>query len=88
MQTFPDAFSFQGTAVQRIQQIGNAIPPMLAETMGRHIVHCGFEGSAGVDQGRLLGFSLTKASAMSPSLAQTRSRLEKLRGKAEQARLF
>ena len=88
VQTFPDAFSFEGTAAQRIQQIGNAIPPMLAEALGRHVLQYGFDGVIGSGLGRLLGFSLTKASAMSAALAHTRSRLLKLTGAYEQATLF
>ncbi len=33
LQTFPDSFVFAGSAASRIQQIGNAIPPMLARTV-------------------------------------------------------
>lgn len=76
VQTFPDAFLFDGSAAQRIQQVGNAVPPLLAEVMGRHIMAFGFEGSA--TKGELIGFSLTKASAMSPALARTHSRLQSL----------
>ncbi len=78
VQTFPDAFLFEGTAAQRIRQIGNAIPPLLAETMGRYIMACGFEGSTPQSQCGLIGFSLTKASAMSPALSRMHSRLQLL----------
>jgi DNA (cytosine-5)-methyltransferase 1 len=88
VQTFPDAFSFEGSAEQRIQQIGNAIPPRLAEVFGKHVLHCGFDRVVEGGPGRLVGFSLTKASAISPALAHTRSRLLMLTGSHEQATLF
>lgn len=87
-QTFPDTFVFEGSAAQRIKQIGNAIPPMLAEVIGLHLSRYGFEGEAGETSGRLLGFTLTKASAMSPALAQTQSRLLKLSRPHHQPSLF
>ena len=34
IQTFPDSFRFAGTPSNRYQQIGNAVPPMLAESVG------------------------------------------------------
>ena len=37
LQTFPDSFEFAGSAASRIQQIGNAIPPMLARAVAEHI---------------------------------------------------
>jgi DNA (cytosine-5)-methyltransferase 1 len=88
VQTFPDSFVFKGNNAQQIQQIGNAIPPLLAETFGRHLRHYGFDCAATNEKGQLLGFSLTKASAMSPALAHTYSKLLKLTQKNEQLALF
>ena len=34
LQTFPDWFRFAGTPTQRFRQIGNAVPPLLAESVG------------------------------------------------------
>jgi DNA (cytosine-5)-methyltransferase 1 len=77
LQGFPDGFEFSGSAVDQIQQIGNAIPPMLAEVFARHIrLNLGFESSDQKATGALLGFSLTKADAMSPSLRRTHLLLE------------
>lgn len=68
IQTFPDDFIFWGTAAQKIQQIGNAIPPVLARIFAEHIRDdYGFSGSF-QRKGKLLGFLLTKAGAMSPAL--------------------
>ena len=38
IQTFPDWFRFAGHPSNRFRQIGNAVPPMLAEAIGRSIV--------------------------------------------------
>ena len=40
IQTFPDSFVFSGTKVQVARQIGNAVPPLLAEKLGRQLVRC------------------------------------------------
>jgi len=38
LQTFPDWFRFAGTPTQRFRQIGNAVPPLLAEAVGLELV--------------------------------------------------
>ena len=77
LQGFPDEFVFSGNAAEQIKQIGNAIPPLLAETFARHIQkRYGFESKAENSSGALLGFSLTKADAMSPALRRTHELLE------------
>jgi DNA (cytosine-5)-methyltransferase 1 len=71
IQTFPDSFSFCGNASQKIQQVGNAIPPLLARIFAEHIKdNYGFDCDV-VSSGKILGFLLTKAGAMSPALKQT-----------------
>lgn len=37
VQTFPDWFRFAGQPTLRLRQIGNAVPPMLAEAVGRQL---------------------------------------------------
>lgn len=37
LQDFPDAYPFQGTKTQRARQIGNAVPPTLAEVIVRAV---------------------------------------------------
>jgi len=71
IQTFPDSFDLQGNPSERIQQIGNAIPPLFARIIGEHIAKkYGFSGMPD-GLGCLLHYSLTKASAMSPALKKT-----------------
>jgi DNA (cytosine-5)-methyltransferase 1 len=38
LQSFPDTWTFVGTRAQQVRQIGNAVPPLLAETIGREIL--------------------------------------------------
>lgn len=78
IQTFPDSFNFIGNNSQKIQQIGNAIPPMLARILAEHIKDdYGFKIKK-KSSGKLLGFVLTKAGAMSPALKRTESLLDGL----------
>jgi DNA (cytosine-5)-methyltransferase 1 len=37
LQTFPDRFAFAGSRIEIARQIGNAVPPRLAEVLARHI---------------------------------------------------
>ncbi len=37
LQGFPDSFHFTGTTIQQSHQIGNAVPPLLAEIIGRNL---------------------------------------------------
>ena len=37
LQTFPDEFDFVGASSSKFRQIGNAVPPMLAEVIGRSL---------------------------------------------------
>jgi DNA (cytosine-5)-methyltransferase 1 len=37
LQTFPDSFVFCGTKDSQYQQVGNAVPPMLAKALAEHI---------------------------------------------------
>lgn len=90
IQTFPDSFIFCGNASQKIQQVGNAIPPLLARIFAEHVKDdYGFDSMA-VSSGKLLGFLLTKAGAMSPALKRTELLLSGIlnKKKDQQGNLF
>ena len=79
LQTFPDWFVFAGSAASRIQQIGNAIPPMLAQAVAEHIARSyGFQARYHDAARPALRFRLTRSEGMSPALAQTESLLTEL----------
>jgi DNA (cytosine-5)-methyltransferase 1 len=79
LQTFPDWFEFAGSAASRIQQIGNAIPPMLARAIGEHIAaKYGFGLKYSGIRYPSLRFCLTRSEGMSPALSQTESLLSEL----------
>lgn len=89
IQTFPDSFSFYGNASQKIQQVGNAIPPLLARIFAEHIKDDYGFNSGVVSSGKMLGFLLTKAGAMSPALKRTDLLLSGiLNNKVQQGDLF
>lgn len=90
LQTFPDSFVFAGSAASRIQQIGNAIPPILARTIAEHISeNFGFQLRYSGPETPKLRFRLTRSEGMSPALARTESVLmELVNSKAVQLVLF
>ncbi len=43
-QSFPDSFEFLGSMASQFRQVGNAVPPILAESIGRAIIeNCSFK---------------------------------------------
>ncbi|MCF6337451.1 MAG: DNA cytosine methyltransferase [Gammaproteobacteria bacterium] len=90
IQTFPDTFNFCGNASQKIQQIGNAIPPLLARIFAEHIKDDYDFNAKAISSGKMLGFLLTKANAMSPALKRTELLLGGLlnNNKDQQGNLF
>jgi DNA (cytosine-5)-methyltransferase 1 len=78
IQTFPDDFIFCGSSGDKIQQIGNAIPPLLAKAFAKHIMKLGFEIVEAKSNGELLGFTLSKSEGLSPALQKTKNLLSKL----------
>jgi len=81
LQTFPDSFVFCGNAGSRIQQIGNAIPPLLAFTIAEHIAKKhGFVAPAENTERSALRFRLTRSEGMSPALKSTAVLLGELTG--------
>ena len=84
IQTFPDPYRFHGNAASVAQQIGNAVPPLAAAVIARHLqVLDGTFGSgmqpAPGSESRLLGFVLTEATGMSEALQKTEILLNSLR---------
>ena len=77
IQTFPDDFSFSGTDAQKMQQIGNAIPPAFAKQIAERIIACD-NNSSGKNHASLLYLDVTKSTAKSPALSKTCGMLEKL----------
>ena len=71
IQTFPDDFKFIGRTSEKMQQIGNAVPPLMARIFAEHIRdEYGFSGQP-TTKGRLISYSVTKADATSPALKKT-----------------
>lgn len=69
IQTFADDFVFSGKLADQALLIGNAVPPLFAEQVAKHLAA---ELQAGVEQnagpGRLLSFVPTMSTGMSPAL--------------------
>lgn len=68
IQTFPDTFRFLGTVAERMQLIGNAVPPALALIIASSLAR---DLRSAVDitgPGRLVTFIPTVSSGMSPAL--------------------
>lgn len=89
LQTFPDDFVFCGPVAASLQQIANAVPPLLAEQIAVHI--CNHYGFSTVYESRKphLKFSLTQSTGMSPALRKTEHLLNELVGDEEaQLQLF
>jgi len=62
-----------------MRHIGNAIPPKLARSFAEYIKNYGFLPNKKMGYGTLIGFTLTKAVAMSPSLRKTAHLLDRLK---------
>jgi DNA (cytosine-5)-methyltransferase 1 len=82
IQTFPDQFDWVGNNASVVQQIGNAVPPLAAERLAKHLQTIdGAFGSglqADVADPSLLGFVLTESYGMSPALKMTEGLLAEL----------
>ena len=78
LQTFPDDFRFAGTQAERALLIGNAVPPLLGEVLGRHLKRALRESGAikmPASPG-LKSFVVTPGTAMSPALRRSTSAVE------------
>ena len=71
IQTYPDSFAFTGRQADRIQLIGNSVPPRLGKAIGEHLI--GAMRAAKVPshpEGRLLSFTPTLSEGKSPILQE------------------
>ena len=71
LQTFPTSFIFAGSNAEKLQLIGNAVPPLLSEQIAKSLaldLLC--EDRFNDEGGRLLSFVATHASGLSPALSQ------------------
>lgn len=83
IQTFPDTFDFRGTRSEQALLIGNAVPPRFAEVLGHSIVAAAQlreRATATSTQGRLLSFSPTLSTGMSPALTNVVEEVKKRYG--------
>lgn len=77
IQTFPDSFVFVGTMAECILQIGNAVPPRLAEVVARRL-KIDLQANLGTThfEGALLTFVPTISTGRSPALEALCERVE------------
>lgn len=68
IQTFPDEFEFVGTIAEQSLLIGNAVPPLLAEVIGRSLAQQVAGAHIEAQCGALLSFVPTSSTGMSPAL--------------------
>ena len=78
LQTFPDSFRFAGTQAERALLIGNAVPPLLGEVLGRHLKQALSESGASKERASpgLKSFVATTGAAMSPALRRSTAAVE------------
>ncbi len=84
LQTFPVDFQFMGSRADRIQLIGNAVPPRLAEVFARSLSTDLARNVRGGQAGALLSFVPTLSEGMSPALARVTERVEVAFGTSSQ----
>lgn len=78
LQTFPVNYDFLGSNSERIQQIGNAVPPMLTKAIADSLkqdLEC--KPLVLVSKGSLLSFAPTLSMGMSPVLLKLSERIKK-----------
>ena len=78
LQTFPDDFAFTGAPASCLQQIANAVPPLLAEVIAAHIATVYGFGVVYEPKRPHFQFSLTQSNGMGPALKKTESILRAL----------
>lgn len=78
LQTFPDDFHFYGPMAAALQQIANAVPPLLAEKIGWHIKKKFGFSVVYTPKRAHLDFVLTQSKGMSPALRRTELLLKEI----------
>ena len=68
LQTFPDDFRFFGNSSERMQLIGNAVPPLLASKIAEVVRESLQSARIGAEPGALLSYVPTLSNGMSPAL--------------------
>jgi DNA (cytosine-5)-methyltransferase 1 len=76
LQTFPLDFNFCGNDTEKIQLIGNAVPPLLAEVIASNLKSDLMHSQCTHRGGALLSFHPTCSSGMSPALENVCRRVE------------
>jgi len=71
LQTFPDDFQFVGTPAEKVQQIGNSVPPLLGYKIAAHLALVLRKNRVADSPGELLSFKPTASEGMSPALQKT-----------------
>ena len=76
LQTFPVDFQFSGSVSEKMQLIGNAVPPLLAQCIAESLRKDLDLKQPTVGPGALLSFIPTLASGMSPALEEVTQRVK------------
>ena len=88
LQTFPLSFNFYGNDSEKIQLIGNAVPPLLAEVIASNLRNDLLVATQEESGGALLSFEPTCSSGMSPALENVCRRVEARFGSATGQQTF
>jgi len=81
LQTFPDEYEFCGGLVSRRQQIGNAVPPYLGESLGYYLKQAVYD--LDLSQSDRERIQVMRSGSLSPS--EFEAKKEKIRGPRQQA---
>lgn len=71
IQTFPDTYEFHGRPADQALLIGNAVPPVFGEALGRHLLAQMAAAKGRKKEGALLSFVPTASEGQSPALKAT-----------------
>jgi len=77
LQTFPDTFRFSGKQGEKMQMIGNAVPPQLSRAIAKSLALDLKSATVGEQKGALLSFVPTGSTGMSPALQKVTKDVQK-----------